>query len=693
MIKNEWIKLFRNRVFLVFFAAVFVFYGFYLYWSLILYQPVGLVRQAPASCYQELTQELSALTDEEKEALLLERRGQMEELEGSIVRFSSVQFDMTLLVYEEVWDEVNRAVHYQEIRAAVLTNIERQERRLDKGNYEPMERRFLENRMRKTKEAYGRLADVAPVSAHARGVRALVDNPVTDFCCLAILLFAVFQLLTVERQNELIVLSKTTVRGRYVHGLVKAAVSGGVCVLAALLLLLEGILIVGRIYPLPSFSVPVQSVYSYCTLKISLGGFFGLYLLWKILFYGLCATLFYLVCCLLRKVIPILLVILGGGGLLTVLYTAIPETSYLAPLRTFHPIALGQAGELLERYQCVNLFGAAVNRLFLAAILLGAGIILFLAAAVWIYAVSGEKNILTNRRSIYDKKKRWSVSLTAQECYKAFVSQKLILVLLIAAVVSVPYVRTTNTGSRNTMEDHFYFVYSYYITGAYTEEIPAYIRRNQEELTANASRPDMQAGEQAGYIAMQAALSRVSEYAAYLSERENSYYIDNPAYTRLTGGNADQNRENIMTAMLTDAFAIVCFVLTMSIDYQRGENRLIHSTRKGRWHYARAKIVVGMLISLALLLLFWVQLMYRMLGGYGVDYIFAPAYSLPHLSWVWGGISIAVYLGMVCAARYLRLLVLMAFSYLVERKVKSSITAIVCVCAVVEIPLAVMLLA
>ena len=76
----------------------------------------------------------------------------------------------------------------------------------------------------------------------------------------------------------------------------------------------------------------------------------------------------------------------------------------------------------------------------------------------------------------------------------------------------------------------------------------------------------------------------------------------------------------------------------------------------------------------------------------GVDYIFAPAYSLMHLDWVWGGISIAAYIGLGYAARYLSLLVLMAFSYLVERKVKDSIVAIVCVCAVVEIPLAIMLL-
>ncbi|MDE6420975.1 MAG: hypothetical protein K2K87_10655, partial [Lachnospiraceae bacterium] len=235
-------------------------------------------------------------------------------------------------------------------------------------------------------------------------------------------------------------------------------------------------------------------------------------------------------------------------------------------------------------------------------------------------------------------------------------------------------------------------VYSYYITGEYTDGIWEYIRLNEEEVIANASRPDVREGERVAYEAMLEALSRVSEYAAYLSERENSYYINNPGYITLTGGDEGVNRKNVMTSMLMYAFAIICFVLTLSIDYQCGENRLIHSTRKGRWHYAKAKVLIGMLISLILLILFWVPTLRQQLSMEGVDYIFAPAYSLMHLDWVWGGISIAAYIGLGYVARYLSLLALMAFSYLVERKVKDSIVAIICVCAVVEIPLAIMLI-
>lgn len=708
MVKNEWIKLFRNRVFLIFFAAVFVFYGLYLYWSLVLYEKPGVVEQAPATYYQEITEELEALslTDEEKLELLTERRGQLEELvwvtdpaqfdltqpEGLAWVTTSAQYSLMQLAYEEVWDEVNRAVHYQEIRAAVISNADKQLRRLDRGNYGRLERRYRESSLEKTKEVYGRLSDVMPVSGHARGLGALVDNPVADICCLFIVLLAVFVLLTVERQNEWIILSKSTVRGRQVHGLVKAAVLGGLCILVTVLLLLEGILVIGHIYFIPPLGIPVQSVYPYCALRISIGGFLCLYALLKTLLYFWCASCAYAVCCLLHKVIPIFLVILGVGGALLSVYLGIPETSYLAPLRNASPVTLGQAGELLERYRCVNVFGTAVNRLVFAAVLLCGGTAVFLAAAVKVYAGAEEKSIPADRRSVYDKKKRWGVSLFGHECYKAFLSQKLILVLAVAAAVSVPYLKTTDVGSGNTLAELLYQMYSYPVEGEYTEEIPEYIRQKQEEVSLSMSRPDVQERERTIYEMILEALSRMSAYSEYLSTHENSYYLNKPSYITLTGGNEGANRKNIMTSMLMYVFAIVCFVMTMSVDYQRGENRLVHSTEKGRWHYIRAKVLIGMLVSLILLVLFWAPTLYRQLGTDGVEYIFAPAYSLQHLSWVWRGISIFGYLCLLYAARYMSLLGVMVFSYLVERKVRSSIVAIVCVCAVVEIPLAVMLL-
>lgn len=147
-----------------------------------------------------------------------------------------------------------------------------------------------------------------------------------------------------------------------------------------------------------------------------------------------------------------------------------------------------------------------------------------------------------------------------------------------------------------------------------------------------------------------------------------------------------------MVSMVLYAFAAVCFVLTMSIDDQHGENRLIHSTVKGRNAYIRSKVLVGMLIAAVLFGMFWLPPLKGTLRIWGTEFMFAPAYSLEHLDGVWGSISIFAYICLRYLGKYMMLLGIMIVSYLIEHKVKSSVAAIVWVCAIVEIPLVVMLL-
>lgn len=689
MVKNELIKLCKNKIFVSFFILVFIFYGFYLYWSLKLCSKTeNNVVMAPVSYYNELVEELSAYTDEEKAKLIFERQEQLSDLLSSML--ASGEYGLMEVLYHEIGAEVYNTVHYQDIISGIISNADSQLNRLDRVNYGTLERRFMESRLKNTKEVYQGLKDITPSFYPSRGMQELIDNPIADCCCIFLILLAVFQLLTAERQNELIILSRTTVRGRNVHAVVRASALGILCIIATILFMFEGVLVIGHIYPFSSFELPIQSVYPYCALKINIFEYLCLYTFLKILFYFLCMSLIYFVCCIIRAVIPIFFVIIGMGGLMLFLYLGVSETSYLAPLRTMNPIAFGRAGELLERYQCVNIFGFAVNRLPFAIVMLFFLTLFALTVTVKMYSASGEKNILAGGHSFFAGKKKWSVNLTSHELYKTFISQKLILILAAAAVISFSLKK--QGVQETTLAERFYWLYSINIEGEYGSEIPAYIEKNLDEISINAMRPDVQKGESIEYEAMLEALSRMSEYAVYLSEHEGSYYIYNPGFEALTGANEAANRRNIIISMLMYAFAVACFVLTMSIDYQRGENRLIYSTSKGRWHYIRAKLLIGMLVSFILLFLFHAPQLRHILWYYGTNYIFAPAYSLPHLEWVFSGISIFACICMRYVAIYLSLCIVMVISYLVESKIKSSIVAITYMYAVIEIPLAVMLI-
>lgn len=685
MVKNELIKILSNRMFLLFVILMLLFNGFYYKWALDVHSDV---LQMPASRYNQAVEELSSFSDEEKLALVSGRLEEMSEQSALVPNSEDItQYDM----YQEIWEELSRITEYQKQIGGIVRNADAHLGRPETGSYGALERSFMESRLEKTREIYQGLMEVEPVFYPSRGIRALLDNPITDCCCLFILLFAVFQLLTAERQSEWIILSKTTRRGRGAHGIAKALALGIVCMMITVLMTAESMFVIGSIYPFGSFLHPIQSVFSYCALRINILEYLCIYMVIKMLFFLFCTAVCYFVCCLLRKTIPIILTLAGAAGLLLYLYLTVSETSHLAPLKTMNPIAFGQAGVLLERYQCVNIFGTAVDKLIFYMILCGMLAILVFAAAVRVFAVSYEKNTTSAKRSFFDAKKRWNVGILRHECYKALISQKVLIVLMFAGAAA--WVMYTPFGHFwFSASEIFYYRYSEAVMGTYTDEVEEFIAKNRETVYAEMAQPDLQEAQLITYSAMLEALTWMSEYAQYLSAHEDSYYLYNQGYTALTGGNYMVNRQNIMTSIVMYAFAVICFVLTMSIDYQHGENRLIHSGVKGRGAYLRSKLLIGMLIAAVLLGLFWLPQLVGTLRSWGTEFLSAPAYSLQHLAGVPRGISIFTYLCLKYIGKYMMLLGVMVFSYLLERKVKSSVTAIVWVCAVIEIPLVVMLL-
>ncbi len=699
MVKNEWIKLCGNRTLLLFMILMLLFNGLYYKWSLDVHADIQ--NQEPsASAYRQFTGELLTLSasDEEKLRFVSDSLTEMSEImerqlrsEMGMIHNNDAESHLLSALYQEIEDELSRVTGYRDQIDTILQNVDVQMRRLEFGNYGALERHFLESRLTKTREIYGGLADVEPVFYPSRGIRALVDDPVTDCCCLFILLFAVFQLLTAERQNELIILSKTTRRGRGAHGTAKAAALSILCVTVTVVMITESVLVIGSIYPFASLMHPAQSVFTYCALRISLLGYLCIYTLIKMLFYLMCTAVFYVICCLFRKVVFVFFMLAGTVGLTVFLYLSISEVSWLAPLKTMNPIAFGQAGALLERFQCANVFGLAVNKLVLYPCLCAALALAFFAAGIRAFAQAYEKHAVSDRFSFLEKKKKGHVGILRHECYKALVAQRILIVLAVAGIFA--YALNTPFGEkRMSLSELFYNQYSEEVKGAYTDKTDEFIRQNQEIVTAWMREPGVEEWQQITYRAMSEALTQMSQYTQYLAAHENSYYIYNEGFTAVTGGNEGVNRQNIMVSMVLYAFAAVCFVLTMSIDDQHGENRLIHSTVKGRNAYIRSKVLVGMLIAAVLFGMFWLPPLKGTLRIWGTEFMFAPAYSLQHLNGVWGGISIFAYICLWYLGKYMMLLIIMIVSYLIEHRVKSSVAAIVWVCAIVEIPLVVMLL-
>lgn len=682
MFKNELIKLVTNKIFLVFGVLLFLVNGVYLYWSMEL--NIDTYDASPRE-YNRLLEELSELDDDRKLEVISRRLEEVSQnLEDAILQgdWPSDALYMETELYQELFDELSANSGYSHVIDTILSNADKQMAKMEKGS-------FSYRQAEKTKQVYYKLTDVNLVFFPKRGLENLLDNPVTDCFNLFFFLIAVFLITLVERQKQLSILPKTTHYGRGKHGWIKAAVLGLTAAVITVLVFLESFFIIDKIYPFQPLNLPIQSVYPYCPLKVSIAGYLGIYLLLKTVFYLFCMSVFYLVGSVCKRTLFVFILLSALIGISAFCYLTIQPTSYLAFLHNLNPITFSQIKALLVRYQCVDLLGYAGNRTVFYVFLWCVLSVLFVFLAVKISAHHDEIDSAPDRTFSLIKGRKGSVNLFFHESYKVFIAQKILFVLLLAALTSyVTYV--PETGKGGSFVDVMYHHYSAEVQGKYSEAIDDYIAKNLEAIEEKEAH--LQEGEKERWGISKAAFEEMQGYAYYLSGLENSYFIDNRGFVILTGGDWQANRRHVISLILMFAFAIVCYVQSLSIDYQNGEIRIVQSTYGGRKKYLKEKLLIGCMILLALFGIFWIPELMNIIKVFGTDYILAPAYSLQHLYGVGKHISILAYLIFEYAVILMMLAGIMVVSYFVERKIKNGMISILFISAFVEIPLFVVLI-
>ncbi len=681
MFWNEWIKLVTNKVFLFLFVLFLLLNGYYLYWSMELDREAD---EPGPERYNRAVLELQTLDDNGKlEAVsrkLEEISLEFEEL-GS--EFPPDDLYREQFLYQELLEELKQHSGFSQAVDAILANAGR---RMETAK----ETSYAYRQAEKTRQRYERLTGIEPVFFPAKGLEYLLDDPAADCSTLFLVLIGAFLITLAERQKQLSILPKTTRYGRGAHSRIKAAVLGTAAAAVTVILFLERFWIIDQSYPFSDLGVPVQSVFPYCALKVSVFGYLAIYLFLKILFVWLVMSVFYLIGSVCRNTLLAIALLAGLTGVSAVCYLAVSPSSYLAFFHNWNPVAFSQIQPLLARYQSVNVLGYAVDKTGFCIFLWCFLSVFFCVLAGKLSAVQDELKASGNRDFTFFPKRTGSVNRFAHEAYKVFAVQKVFFLLLLAGIAAYAvYVPVSEKDG--TLVDAVYHHYSEAVAGKYSGKIDAVIERNLETVEEQI---EDAAEEKRNFLNIQnAVLMQMKEYAAYLSQRENSYYIDNRGFTILTGGDADANRRHLVTKILMYAFAVICFVQALSVDYQNGEIRIIRSTPGGRRNYRKDKAGLGCLILLFLFAVFWLPELIQLIGTFGTADISAPAYSLQHLADVSSRISIREYLVFQYAGILLALAVLMAASYLVEKKIKNGTISILILLAFVEIPLFVRLAA
>ncbi len=698
MLKNEIIKILSNKSFLVLLVVALLFNGGLIYWQqLQTDQYSGITYKE----YSQLNEDIESMPDTEKQVYISEKISELrlvgmfeqylvvpdilegaftdEELQrieaiyraGDYIKYTSNIGSETEL-YQEVLSEVQEVISYPTVLESVKKNSKRILRRLEEGTFEY-------ERAEKSIDVYDKLEAVEPYHQPSRGVNLFFDNVTTDLLVVICILYGTVIAITYEREKNLLILSKTTKHGRTKHALIKIATLTIIGVVVVILLYGETLLVAEGIYGLGDLSRPIQSVtgYSLCALGVSVGTYIGIYVALKFMFFIMCVAMFFLVSCIFRRAIAVYMV---TAAIVTVLiggYNAIPDTSYLHALKTFNPVSFGQVEQILSRYQCVEVFGHAYDKLTVYAICMVLVMSVLFVCGTYIYAVSNEKEIVRFEGLGISKRISYHVGMFRHEFYKSFVAYRIgvihIVGLIVAYMVFMPASQAHYDNS-----NVYYDMYSSNVEGEYTEDVDKYIENQiahvEEKLEEYSDNPS--GNQYLSFELAHRALEDMKKYTGYLDTKDGSYYLNNDGYLALSGAITNLDTQNILLAVLSALFTIVCVTSSISADYERGEDKLIHSTMYGRTRYGLYKSIIGIVSVLIIYISFWLCQLVSILGEFGTDYFQAPAYSIEQLHWLPGWVSIGMYIVSIYVMRFVALLVIMMITSYMVKKLRSNAMSI-----------------
>lgn len=708
MLKNELIKLITNRMLIVVMIIMLLLQAGLIYWNQLRKEGNikpdeynSLVRDVESYSVQDALEYVSDKLEHleiiqmvmiySNDSELLSEWLEGVDIEAIMEEYSSGEYlkytedilsEQRLL--EEFAEELKAVDSYDKTVGAVISNTERYMNRKDVE-----ENSFDYRRAAATKEKYERLADITPGFYPAKGIALFVNNSSVDYFIFAIMIFATVSIITMEREKGLTLISKTTGKGGSVHGMVKAASLGILCIIASILMHVVSFAIINTMYPTGDLTVPIQAVsgYTFCALEVNILQYLFIHVLMKTIYYLMFTAVFYLLCSIFRRSIPVYFAGAVTVGVLLVLYTVIKPTSYLAFINVINPITYGDVSGLLNRYQFVKLFETPVDKNIFGMVFLTVIIIICVAAGTVIYAVSEEREKKTAKIRFFIRNSL-HVGVFRHEAFKVFVAEYVVVILAIAVAASYLLYSPAEELSGG-IEGVMYDYYSENVIGEYTDDIMEYISTNMEEERAELDKLYMgvETPETFRLKSSISAYERMERYAMYLSQKEASYYVNNDGFVILTGGDEDTNEHNIIIMIMMIIFASICFISVMTVDYQNGEDRLVRSTISGGRIYRINKLIIGLIIAVIVFAIFRMPDLISTLNKFGTQYAKAPAYSLMHLADCPKWLSIGGYIAITYAFRFVIVCGLMGLSYLTATKTRSKSIAIILVWMVTILPL------
>ena len=540
---------------------------------------------------------------------------------------------------------------------------------------------FSKRNVAKTALVYASLPEIEPIPGKSRGVVMASRYKGSVLLGFIFVLYIVFLLVTREKEIGSLNLTMTTKHGHACHGAVKL----GMCLIASLVsaftLEAENWIIADIYYGLGDMSRPIQSIPEYqpCIFDISVFSFMLITIAFRMLCVFMAATLVFFMACRSRSLPGLAAKLAIVFGIEGVLYYVISGKSIWGLFKYINIYTGLDSQELLGNYMNLNLFGYPVWYL---PVFIGFAVTVITAFSVLSLRIYERMQSTPSGHKL--KLPRLSVgtsSVFIQECYRYFICERVLLILLAFALVRVITFSPVNE-TFAFQEDIYYKQYMLQLEGMYSDEKETEIAgedRKYAEITekatsASAATDDdsvrnliwMKYNDETAHFKV---LDKVREQARYLKEKQGAFLYDQ-GY-RILAGEDSGKEADMLLALTSGLLMVICSVFMYGPDYQAGTDRMIRAARRGKGYLFARREVIGTLVLLIIFGVTYIPYIMSVLNAYCTHGLDFPACSVHCLERCPHWVTIRLYLIGLNILRFMVLWTGMNLLWYISAKVRS----------------------
>lgn len=603
-----------------------------------------------------------------------------------------------LVLVTDIYAEVAGCYEYEEY----LKGIDEQAAQLAAVSLFADPDSFSYKNIVKTPQAFSHLKGSYLQAGPSKGIATATGFLATDLIALLMILAVVVTIVTREKEQNQLLLTRTTCKGRTGLGVVKLLTCFTAALFAELLLYAVNFAVAFQSYGVGNLNRQLQSVYAFrgSNLGITVLEYLVLFLLVKLVVYCTLAAVMFLITVCFDKAVQVYIALAAVMGAEATLYASISGTSYLCLLKYINLVAYTDVRNLLTVYQNRNLFGQPVNAVPVFAVTISVLFLVCTAAAVMVFSKRGVvRNVGSWLKRI---RPRWFSGRTDKlffhECYKILIGGKVFWILLLFGAARWFFYTPMSEGFAS-VDDIYYKHYMLELEGVYNQASQAYLEEEEAryaQIMEEMAEMLEGAGDDNWYVLMkyqeklapQKAFYLVQAHAEYL-KRSGGEFVYDLGYQLLTGHERAGNMD-IQLALLAAVMIVCCTVYVYTVEYQNGMNGLIRTTLYGRKRTFLYKLLISVTVVTVVYAITYGPYFFNVFVTYGSRGLAAPACSMEHLEgW---SISIGQYLILISVMRYGGLLLAMLLMFWLSAKLKSGILAMLTGAALLVLPLLLSLL-